>query len=232
MKNSNDFKTSTKLKELYGEEYVNKYKRNPSLRLEKLIKFIHLDSNYQVADFACGNGMLMPLVAPKVASYIGVDFSGKFIEDANKTKSILKAENAEFICSEIDEFCANHIEIFDCAFTMDFSEHVPDDQWLEILSNINKSLKKGGSLYLHTVNRNFFIEILKERSIILSQLPEHIAVRTPEENVRLLVKSGYNIKNVLLLPHYDNYLKFIHIFSNIPIFGKYLKARIFIEAVK
>lgn len=225
-------KSSAQLKELYGKEYVENYVETHSLyRIERLMKYIHLNSNYQIADFACGNGMLMSLVAPKVALYVGVDFSEEFIREANQKKEFLSIKNAEFFCSDINDFCDKHSESFDCAFAMDFSEHVYDDEWVKLLTSMRKSLKTGGQLYLHTPNALFFSEILKDHSLFMHHHPGHVAVRSSDKNEELLIQAGYSIKKVLLIPHY-NFLRFIHVLSYLPFFGKYFKARIFIEAIK
>lgn len=227
-----DRKSPAQLREIYGKEYVEKYAETHSpYRIERLMKYIHLDSTYHVADFACGNGMLMSLVAPKVASYVGVDFSEEFIREANQKKELLDIKNAEFFCSDINDFCDNYSESFDCAFAMDFSEHVYDKEWVKILTSIRKSLKTNGHLYLHTPNALFFSEILKDHSLFMRHHPGHIAVRSPDKNAELLIQAGYSIRKVLLIPHY-NFLRFIHFFSYIPFLGKYFKARIFIEASK
>jgi 2-polyprenyl-6-hydroxyphenyl methylase / 3-demethylubiquinone-9 3-methyltransferase len=231
-KETANIKSPEQLKELYGKEYVEMFtKIHSPFRMERFMKYIHLNTNYYVADYGCGNGMLMPLVASKVASYVGVDFSEEFIRKANEKKCLFNIANAEFFCSDIVDFCDKHPESFDCAFAMDFSEHVYDDEWVKILTSIRMSLKEGGSLYIHTPNALFFIEILKARSLFMHQYPEHIGVRSPNENAELLIKAGYSIKKVMLIPHY-NFLKFLHFFSYIPFFGKYFKARIFIEAIK
>ena len=77
----------------------------------------------------------------------------------------------------------------------------------------------------------FSAKYLKDHSLFMHHHPGHIAVRSPDENVKLLIQAGYTIKKVLLIPHYS-FLRFIHFLSYIPFFGKYFKARIFIEAIK
>ena len=114
---------------------------------------------------------------------------------------------------------------------LDFSEHVNDEQWLQILKSIKSSLKIGGRLYMHTPNANFFLEIMKNRNFIFKQFPEHIAVRSAKQNQLLLEKVGYKVKETKFIPHY-NFLKYIHWFSFIPGLGSYFKARIFIVAVR
>ncbi len=232
MTKDTNVKSSDDLKKLYGKEYVEKFSKiQSSFRIERFLKYVELNKNDRVVDFACGNGMLMQHIALRVSSYVGVDFSEEFIKEAIEKKGFLKIKNASFACSNINEFCENNIQSFDCAFALDFFEHIYDEELLEILTSINKSLKTGGRLYIHTPNSLFFIEKMKEHSFILNQFPEHIAVRSPEEIVKLLEEAGFSSKKVLLLPHY-NMLKYVHFISYFPFFGKYFKARIFIEAVK
>jgi len=113
----------------------------------------------------------------------------------------------------------------------DFSEHVGDEEWLQILLSIKSSLKKEGKLYIHTPNGKYFLEIMKNKNFIFSQFPEHIAVRNAKQNIILLEKAGYEIQGVKFLSHY-NILKYIHLLSFIPWLGSYFQARFFIIAVK
>lgn len=224
-------KSITERKKLHGEEYVAVYKKKSPLRLERLLQFMKLDGACHVADFACGNGMLMELIATKVKFYTGIDFSEPFIQAANEKKERLSIHNAVFLCSDINEFCQSHQKAFDVGFAMDFSEHVYDEEWGKILENIRKSLKLNGKLYLHTPNAEFFLERMKSANFIVKQFPEHIAVRTPEQNAAILRKAGFEVTRVLLIPHY-NVLRFLHPLSYLPFMGKYFKARIFIEATR
>ncbi len=222
-------KSQEQLKQLHGEKYVESFKKQSPMRLHRLIGYMKIDSTFSVADYACGDGILMELIAPKVKSYTGVDFSEPFIRAANEKKENLSINNAEFVCSDIDVFCQQRANTFDVGFAMDFSEHVYDKEWAQILKSIKKNIKPNGKLYVHTPNADFFLEKMKSKNIIVKQFPEHIAVRTPEENVSLLKEAGFNIKHIWFIPHY-NVLKFIHPISYLPVVGKFFKARILIEA--
>src|SRR5208337_3245047 len=97
---------SDDLVSLYGEEYVSKFEVNQSPdRLHRLLPLMDLTPQSIVADFACGNGMLMELVAPMVQKYVGVDFSQSFIEAANRKRDRLAIRNASFVCARIEDFC-------------------------------------------------------------------------------------------------------------------------------
>jgi 2-polyprenyl-6-hydroxyphenyl methylase / 3-demethylubiquinone-9 3-methyltransferase len=223
---------SANLVNLYEEEYVRKFEANQSSeRLRRLLPLMDFGPQCIVADFACGNGMLMEFVAPMVREYVGVDFSQRFIEAANRKRDRLAIRNASFVCARIEDFCAQYPEYFDIALAMDASEHIPDGEWTSILGGIRSSLKSGGKLYVHTPNADFFLEIMKSKNFLVKQLREHVAVRTPSRNAEMLYKAGFSKVDTILLPHY-NFLKYLHPVSFLPKVGKYFKARIFVSAEK
>lgn len=225
-------KSAEELRQLYGQSYVEEFEKKQSAnRLRRLISHFELNPHQRAADFACGNGMIMEYVAPRVKEYVGVDFSQEFIDAANQRKERLGIKNAKFACASIEDFCREQEGTFDVGFAMDFSEHVYDADWLQVLSSIRQSLKEGGRLYLHTPNRDFFLEIMKDHNFLTRQYIEHIAVRNAEQNISLLEQAGFKIHRLQLLPHY-NVLKYVHPLSYVPIVGKYFKARVFIEACK
>lgn len=218
-------------KEFYSGQYATSYdETHGACRIERLLADMPVRPRDNVVDFGCGSGLLMPLVAPHVNSYIGVDFSRQFIEIADAKRNSLGTTNVMFECASIDEFCTRHLAAFDAAFALDFAEHVYDDEWLRILTAMKTSLVRGGRLFLHTPNRRFFLEIMKSHNLLVKQFPEHVAVRSVEENVALLREAGFTISRTLLIPHY-NILRLLHPLSFVPVVGDYFKARIFIEAI-
>lgn len=134
---------------LHGQDYVDKFNKGQSAhRIKRLLRYIELSKEYVVADFACGNGMLLDHIYDKVDKYIGVDFSQPFITSANRRMRNNGIENAKFVCSSIEEFCDIHNDMFNVGFALDFSEHVYDNEWVDILSKIHSTLKSGGRLYV------------------------------------------------------------------------------------
>ena len=223
-------KSRDELEALYGDHYVAKYRANPYERLTRLLPLLVLKPTDTVVDFGCGNGMLFDLIGNRVARYIGVDFSESFIRDARQRIEGRAASQAEFVCSTIDAFCERQQNTIDVAFAMDFSEHVYDEEWLQILTCIRSVLKPHGRLYLHTPNAKFIVEVLKAKNFVLAQQPEHIAVRTPEENCQLLEKAGFRIATLRVLAHYKPVLGATHALTILPGIGRYFGARLFIEA--
>ena len=217
---------------LHDKFYMDKLLANESNnRIAQLLRFMDLKKDMVVADFACGNGVLLEFLGQKIGEYYGVDFSQHAIKNAEFRMNKIRATKAYYFCETIQSFCEKNNEKFDVGMALDFSEHVNDEDWLPILKSIKSSLKIGGKLYLHTPNGNFFLEIMKSKNFIFKQFPEHIAVRSAKQNKILLEKAGYKIQEIKFLPHYD-ILKYTHLFSFIPGLGSYFQARLFIVAVR
>jgi 2-polyprenyl-6-hydroxyphenyl methylase / 3-demethylubiquinone-9 3-methyltransferase len=215
---------------LHGREYAERFDRmHRRRRLLQLLPHMRLGRDDDLVDFGCGNGLLAAEVHDRVRSYTGVDFSQPFIDIAVARAGRLGAKNLRFVCASIEEFCAAHPRRFDVACAFDFSEHVPDREWLQVLSGIRRSLKPGGLLYLHTPNAGFVLERMKRRNFILRQSPEHVAVRDMAENLRLLRESGFAVTSARFVRHY-NALRFLHGLRRLPGIGPWFDARIFIEA--
>lgn len=204
----------------HSGEYVELFKTFGPERIAGLVSRMDVAPSDRVVDYGCGLGGLLHALPP-VSGYDGVDFSADFIREAER----LSPDRGRFHCQDIVSFCADHQGEFDIAATLDFSEHIDDATFVEIYSAIRSSLKPNGRLYLHTPNRSFFMERLKERGIV-EQLRGHIAVRAAAENERLLRKCGFRSVSVELIAHY-NVLKYLHPLSRV---SDLFAARLWIEA--
>jgi 2-polyprenyl-6-hydroxyphenyl methylase/3-demethylubiquinone-9 3-methyltransferase len=217
-------------RDFYEGDYVDDFERQPVERLGRLVPLLDLKRDDRVVDFACGNGILAGLISDRIDAYTGVDFSRSFIAAARRRAKSLGLSNARFVCDDIVHFCSGHEGAFDKAFTMDFSEHIPDDDFASIYSAILGSLREGGTLSIHTPNGDYFIELLK-RIGVLRQFPEHIGVRNASRYRELLDGAGFQDITVRHLAHY-NVMKHVHFLSYIPFVGKFGAARLFIQCRK
>lgn len=215
---------------LHSGDYVERYKRKSLDRMRNLAELMAVPDDAEIADFACGNGMLLQVLGDRSGAYHGIDFSADFVVSAREWAEESGLNNGFFHCADIVDFSEQHPQAFDLATTMDFSEHVDDPSALRIYSAIRQSLKRGGKLYLHTPNLDFFLERAKD-SGVLRQFPEHIAVRSAEGMVDLLVRAGFAREaiKVRYIAHY-NILKLVHPLSYLPGIGKYFRARLWVEA--
>ena len=216
------------IRDLYRDDYVKRFGNLPLQRLSRLIPLLELQPDDVVVDFACGSGMLLGLIHDKVAWYHGVDFSAEFIASSRKHQLEAGIQNADFHCDSIETYCDANPSSFDKGFAMDFSEHVYDEDWLSILSSVKSALKPGARFFLHTPNADYLVEMLKSYGVF-KQKPEHIAVRNAAENVALLQDAGFRDIRVVYLPHYEQRQAWLHVFSHLPLVGKFFRARLFIS---
>jgi 2-polyprenyl-3-methyl-5-hydroxy-6-metoxy-1,4-benzoquinol methylase len=231
-KNPRRILSQRELQQLHGQDYAARFEQTHGRRrLLQLIPLMKLDRNDDVADFGCGNGLLAAEVHQLVRTYTGVDFSEPFVELAVARATRLGATNVRFELSTIEDFCRRNPERFDAAFALDFSEHVYDDMWLKIAQSIRHTLKRGGTFYVHTPNANFILERIKTQRFMLRHSPEHVAVRSMADNVRLLESAGFKVSSKQYVSHY-NVLRFLHALTPLPYVGRFFQARIFMAAVR
>jgi 2-polyprenyl-6-hydroxyphenyl methylase/3-demethylubiquinone-9 3-methyltransferase len=221
--------TREERRDLHGQEYVERFEASQSRsRLTRVLPLIELPDEAVVLDVACGNGLMLEELGSRIAEYHGVDFSPEFIEVARRRAERIAARHATFHCESVQDFCRRRPSEFGVALALDVSEHIYDNEWLDILRTIRGSLKPDGSLYIHTPNRDFFVERLKARNLILKQFPEHVAVRTASAMLALLARAGFSRTEVHYLPHY-NVLRVFHALSFLPVIGRSFKARLFLR---
>jgi 2-polyprenyl-6-hydroxyphenyl methylase / 3-demethylubiquinone-9 3-methyltransferase len=211
---------------IYDRAYAEGYDPHAVPRMERLLPHMTLAADAVVADYGCGNGVLAQVLAGKVARYVGVDFSEAFVEVAERRRDELGLRNTEFCCRSITAFCADHPAAFDAAFALDFSEHVYDDQFLELFAAIRTSLKPGAPLYLHTPNREYVLERFRA-SGVMSQIEGHVAVRSAAENERLLRACGFSSVETTYLAHYLTLPARFHFLGGLPWVGPLFRARLF-----
>jgi cyclopropane fatty-acyl-phospholipid synthase-like methyltransferase len=225
-------RTAAEMKSLHGATYAAKFDRLPNVeRLSRILERVELDHEEDILDLGCGGGHLLQLLAPRVRSCVGVDFSKAFVKAAQERIESNGIANASVECSSIEDYCDSHPSRFDSAFAFDLSEHVYDQDWLRILRSVRASLVPAGRLYLHTPNAGFFVERMKERNFILRQPEQHVAVRSVADNVALIREAGFTRVDVEILPHY-NVLKWLHPLSRLPLVGGLFEARILITATR
>lgn len=209
--------------------YVDMYERKPISRIARLVPRLRLQAHEDLADIACGNAMLLPLIHDRVRSYHGVDFSPEFIDVARRRAQEHRIANCAFYCEDVVDFCNARKGQFDVATALDFSEHIDDGEFIAIFTAIRASMRDGGRVYLHTPNLDFILEQLKDRGI-LRQFPEHIAVRNAPHLIGLLEQCGFDRANISLeiLPHY-NVTRLLHPLRHLPVVGRLFAARLFLE---
>lgn len=202
----------------------------PTWPSARLLHHIELPPNANVMDVGCGTGLLAGVLASRCDSYTGVDFSEAMVQQACESAHANSWQNCRFICADAAKFMRHRPGEWDAIFMLDISEHVPDNEWAEIVNATCVALKPGGKAYLHTPNLDFFLERLKQYGV-MRQFPEHIAVRDAMQNMRFFHSAGYSAITCSWLPHY-NILGRFHPLSKLPVVGKYFAARLWVVATR
>ncbi len=215
------------LRAIYDQSYVDQYDPHAVQRIRRMLPLFDLSAGDVVADFGCGNGVLLELVAPRVREYVGVDFSEEFVRAAERRRDAAGIRNGTFHCGDIVSFCDAHPRRFDAAFALDFSEHVYDDQFVSLFRAIHGSLKPGAPLYIHTPNAEYFMERLKERGT-LTQVEGHVGVRDARRHQALLSECGFADVRVTYLAHYLYVASLFHRLGFLPVIGRLFRARLFL----
>ena len=219
------------LRAIYDQHYVDGYDPHAVPRLQRLLPYFELSGHEIVADFGCGNGVLLELISSRVHHYVGIDFSDAFVRAAETRREAMRISNGTFHCGDIGEFCAQHPHRFDAGFALDFSEHIYDDEFVRLGQAIFGALKPGALLYLHTPNGEYFIEHLRKWGV-LSQISGHVAVRDADQNTNLLETCGFTDVRVHFLAHYLRAAAALHGLGSLPLIGRYFSARLFVTCRK
>lgn len=98
-------------------------------------------SNMDVLEIGCGNGRLVPHIAPRVKSYAGFDICGKFIEDCRN--DLAQFENVRFAETDGSSVPEEFLGLeFDLIFAAAVFIHCPHDIIEAYLTSISDLVKR------------------------------------------------------------------------------------------
>src|ERR1700694_6061138 len=92
------------LRAIYDQSYVDQYDLHAVQRMRRMQPFFALSGHESVADFGCGNGVLLELIGPRVREYVGVDFSEAFVRAAERRRDARGIRNGTFHHADIVSF--------------------------------------------------------------------------------------------------------------------------------
>lgn len=170
-----------------------------SLLKKALLDLKNKKQSFSVIDLGCGSGDILYLLKKdgylKGAKVTGLDLDKKAIQTFKK-----KLPDAKAIVSDVSNLKTLKNESFDFVICNQVVEHVEDDKAL--IRQINRLLKKGGTLYLASVmkkwyglywHRNKFGQIVVD--------PTHVReYASSKEFANLLTNQSFYIKNLNVHP--------------------------------
>ncbi|MGB9749530.1 MAG: class I SAM-dependent methyltransferase [Caldisericia bacterium] len=130
-------------------------------QVDFIIDVLSLKEKDRILDLGCGIGRHLIEFGKKGIKGVGIDFNKKFINIAKKNKQ--KNKYIKFINMDIRKI--NFVDEFDAAISIWTSfGYFKDEENIDLLKKINRSLKKGGKLLIDIENINYLINNLpKER---------------------------------------------------------------------
>jgi hypothetical protein len=132
---------------------------------------------------------------------LGIDFDANATEVSNrlKKKFFSDLKRCSFIEGDLETI------IFDKDINKiimaDFSEHIPDRVFKNILDNIKNQLPYV-TLYIYTPLRTHFLDILRHKGIILKRFSGHINVKTKPELINFLESNCWKIESFTFVTSY------------------------------
>jgi 2-polyprenyl-3-methyl-5-hydroxy-6-metoxy-1,4-benzoquinol methylase len=147
----------------------------------------------RVVDLGCGWGTFGFALAPRVAEVVGVDFSQRSIELCEDRLRRQPTPNLRFLCADA---AATGLEggHWDVVIAADLFEHLYPDDSAAVVREAYRLLKPGGRLAIWTPHRGHFLEILKNRNIVLKADPTHVDYKSMERLRAMLEDAGFQVE--------------------------------------
>jgi ubiquinone/menaquinone biosynthesis C-methylase UbiE len=227
-------------KEFYTKEYFlkNYYKNGAKKsffsperkyieRDKDIFNLLNPQKNDILLELGCSDGTTSYKLSKFVKKVIGIDFAEEAIVIAKKENN---AENIEYNIANATNLNFLRDNSIDKIAAVDFFEHIDDDILKKVLKESYRVLKVGGAIAIYTPQRLHWVEIIKH---ILKTNPEHIAVRTPNQILRIVKQFNFKVDKLYFSPNPYFGLGWIDkIFMKIPLINSFFRFRICLRIKK
>lgn len=137
----------------------------PRPRVAHALSLADIKPGIKLLDIACGRGEVPLLAARQGADAVGIDYSEKSVQFANKIVTLAKENNKRNNTSSINILRADACRLpfsdqsFDRITMLDIVEHLNDDQLALLFSEINRLLTPNGFAVIHTLPNRWVYDI-------------------------------------------------------------------------
>lgn len=146
----------------------------------------------RVLDLGCAWGTMTFALAPKVAEVLGIDFSTHAITLCRERLEVLGYGNVAFRVADARN-TGFEPGRFDTVYAADLFEHLYPDDSTAVAAEAFRVLQPGGSLVVWLPCRSHFLEVLKNRNIILTRDVSHVDYKSMVRMKRILRDAGFEI---------------------------------------
>ena len=157
------------------------------LRLEAVRDLLDPQPDDRVLDLGCAAGAITHYLSTFGAEPVGIDFEPLAIGRARELFPGLRFEVAD--ATQLPFADAS----FDKAVAADFVEHIEDDTFVAMCTELRRVLVPGGLFAIYAPNPRHLIERMKERDFVLAQNPTHIGLRDADHMRRVLERGGFDV---------------------------------------
>lgn len=162
-----------------------------SLRLKNVISRVPDARPMRIMDIGCGRGELIQYFAQRGHVCEGIDYSSDAIEIATKSAQDRLSEEQLKNC-RFNVMDATSLEFdndtFDLSLMLDVVEHLYPSTLEKVLKEVNRVLKPGGRLLIHTVPNKWVIKPARLAMRILN-IPSEIERHVNEQSLFTLNKA-------------------------------------------
>ncbi len=146
-----------------------------------------------VVELGCARGDISFLLAGHAREVIGVDAAPEALAMAEGERARRGLANVRFVKADVADLSPISSASADAVAAIDLVEHIDDPTLEAMLAECRRVLKPGGRLGIYTPDRAHYVERLKAHDLILSQFPQHIAVRRARDYRAFLTRAGFTL---------------------------------------
>jgi SAM-dependent methyltransferase len=162
-------------------------------RVAKVLGIYDPGPDERVVDLGCGWGTFGFALAPRVAEIVGVDFSERSIAICERRLEREPHPTLRFLCADAG---ATGLEAgkWDLVIAADLFEHLYPEDSARVVQEAHRLLRPGGRLSIWTPHRGHFLEVLKNRGILLKPDPSHVDYKSLDRLREMLVGAGFRVE--------------------------------------
>jgi ubiquinone/menaquinone biosynthesis C-methylase UbiE len=203
------------------------------VRVKRVFSLLHPRYGERIVDLGTGVGTMMVLLASSGATIVGMDYSSDSLRLARE--NFRKEEPLRSflgLCCDGRDIAVTSSSV-DGVMAIDFTEHLDDALLLPTVREVFRILKPGGRFVVYTPSKTHLFEIMKKRNILMKEDKSHVGLRTMNEYVEILTKTGFTVKESYFeTTHIPVFNVLERILIPVPGIGSLAKRRICICAVR